>query len=120
MENKTQMQIGPALAIVIIIGLIAIAGIFFYKDMVKGLTHKEQGYTINRDLDRFNNKTATETEDAMMMEKESAGPALATSTDLDSIEADLEASLEADLSILDELDEELLDFEDLDDFDFEL
>jgi len=111
MEKQTQTQVGPALAVVIIIGIVAAAGILMYKDMsdtalpVGGYTKK----IMDKGVD--------------MIEKEEMvqdNSDLSTSTDIESIEADIEATLEADLSFIDELDEELLDFSDLDDLDFEI
>ena len=106
MENKTEMKIGPALAIVVVIAVVAVAGILFYKDMVKDLADRDEYTVTNRDV--------TTTQEIPSNDD------LSSSTDLDAIAEDLEATVEADLSILDELDEELLDFSDLEDLDFEL
>lgn len=108
--------IGPALAVVIIVGVVAISGIYFYKHMVKDMNYYDHGATVvvpDRDY------RDTLEEPAMA---EDATTGLSTSTNIEAIAQDLEQELlrEVDLSIIDDIDAELLNFEDLDDLDFNL
>lgn len=108
-ENKG--GIGPALAVVVIVAVVAVAGIYFYKHMVKDLSYRDHGATVvvpERQYESTDQDEVNNTQD------------LSTSTDIESIAADLERELAAnlDLSIVDDIDEELLNFDDLDDLDF--
>jgi len=107
MDETKKVQFGPALAIVVIVGVVAIAGLYFYKHTLGDLTY-DSGATVVVPEGYFETNVAVEE------------PELSTSTDLESIESDLNATIESDLSLLDELDAELLDFDDLDDLDFSL
>lgn len=108
-ENNKQLEIAPALGIVIILVLVALAGLFLYKSM------------ISQEL------IAT-TETIIDVEAAKQDGTLDTSSSTERL-ADIEAELEAltvdissdDLFGLDELDAELLDLTDLDQIlDFEL
>ena len=101
MENNTQSHVGPAIAIVIIIGIVAVGGVLFYKNMTQQAAER----TYQSDDELF---------------EAYAQSGLSTSTDLESIEQDLNATEEVDISLLDELDENLLDFEELDEFNFDI
>lgn len=111
MEQKQTFQFGPALAIVIIVAVVAIAGIYFYKSTISQLRY-DSGATVVVPEGYFDPRPAP----VFVSTNED----LSTSTDLESIETDLDATVETDLGVLDDIDAELLNFEDLDDFDFEI
>ena len=111
-ENKKHIEIAPALGIGIILILVALAGLLFYKGLL--LAQKEQGETAVTV-----NPSAISQE--IQMEKEPT----TVSEELVRIEQELEeVSVEvsdSDLFGLDELDAELIDFTELDDiFNLEL
>ncbi len=108
MDNTKKTQFGPALAVVIILGVVAIAGLYFYKNMLADLKY-DAGSTVVVPDGYFEANTQQEDE-----------VELSSSTDLESIESDLDASLELDLTLLDDLDAQLLEFDDLEDIDFEI
>ena len=116
METETtqkQSSVGPALAVVVIVAIVALGGILFYKTMVKDIM-SEGGSTVVIPADWY----MQDSEDVSWYT--TANSDLSTSTDMDAIAADIDASMEFDTSIIDDIDAELLDFEDLDDFDFTL
>lgn len=108
MEPTHNHGFGPALAIVVIVAVVALAGIHFYKNMVKDMVYGDPGSTV------VVTDVATSSDET--------NDNLSTSTDIEDISADLEASLEGDLdlSVIDDIDAELLNFDDLDDIDFEI
>ncbi len=111
MESNNQ-HLGPALAIVIIIGVVAISGIYFYKHMVKDITSDTPDAIYSHDHPDDHHGHSQGDEDI----RTPALPELSTSTDITEIEADLETSLVEEF--LADLDEELLDFEELESLDF--
>lgn len=112
-ENQQQKSIGPALAVVIVVGIVAIAGIFLYKVMVKDIMKDSGATTVAGD-----EWSETQSGDTTVSP---ANSDLSTSTDIDAIAADLDTTeTELDTSFIEELDAELLDFEDLEDLDLSM
>lgn len=109
-ENKKHIEIAPALGIVIILFLVALAGILFYKGLL--LTKTEQAQSPLR-VDTSVALEKAETDELTVRQQ------------LAQIERQLEeVSVEVssnDLFELDQLDAELIDFTELDEiFNFEL
>ena len=112
MEQTDKHGMGPALAIIVIVGIVAIAGIYFYKNIVRDYVY-ENGSTVTVPRDQFDQNV---TDNIDLLDD------LSESTDIEDIASDLEQELEndIDLSFIDEIDADLLDFDDLDDLDLEL
>ncbi len=109
-ENKKHIEIAPALGIVIILFLVALAGILFYKGLL--LTQDEQAQepvTLDTSVATENvaEEPQTVREELVQIERQ-----------LEEVSAEVSGD---DLFDLDELDAELIDFTDLDEiFNFEL
>lgn len=112
METQKSFQLGPALAIVIVLGAVALAGIYFYKMLL------EQTRPIDRPAQVIpvNFESGATADDLPPLTEQSS------SIEPEDISVDIEADLQVDFAVdlIDDLESSLLEFEDLEDFDFSL
>jgi len=112
METQKKFELGPALAIVIVLGAVALAGIYFYKiilEQTRPIGPSAQVVPVQVESRNTNNGLAPLTEQSSSVEP-------------DDISADIEADLQADFGtgFIEDLESSLLEFEELEDFDFTL
>ena len=117
MDRNKQFEIGPSLAIVIVLSALVIAGLYLYGQLTKQ-SIREARNTTQISVETINQIRAQQERDAQTAELEALSSATDTAIIAEELEADLEAGF--DTQDLDQLDLELLEFEDLDDIDFSL
>jgi|GEM_PF-3564505 len=112
-ENKKHIEIAPALGIGIILILVAIAGLLFYKGLMM-LQQEESQQVVQVDV----SVVEKQQEEAAQNPETPEEALVQIEQDLEEVSAEVS---DGDLFGLDELDAELIDFTELDEiFNFEL
>jgi len=103
-EEQVKKEYGAMFAIAVIIGIVAIAGVYLYQQIVFKNSQSDSEIRIE--------KVFEQKDDGLI------APDSGSNNEIERIEAEL-AQIDQELERLDTLEEELLDFSDLDDLDLD-